>query len=100
MSRLPKAYLSVRWKLIVPFIFIIVLVLAVLLPITTGLVASQVEDQANQRLSQIADSATVLLQAQEKDVSLSAQFVANLQELQKVVISNDQSHFRAVLDPR
>jgi len=77
MSRL---YLSIRWKLIIPFALIILLVVA-MVPITNTLVMRRVEEEADSRLSQTATSVAALIESDERKALLSANFVANLPEV-------------------
>lgn len=74
--------MSIRWKVAVPFAMITVLVLAVLLPITNRLVARRTETEADRRLSEIAKSVTALIESSEEKARLSANFVANLPEVE------------------
>lgn len=76
-----NAHLSIRWKLVIPFIVITGLVIAVLLPITTRLVARRIETEADRRLSEIAQSVAALIESSESKALLSANFVANLPEV-------------------
>ena len=80
-------YLSIRLKLIIPFVFIIVLVYGLLLPITTRLVSTRIEAEADQRLIQTAQSVATILEQSEEQVLLSAQFVANLPTWSSILAS-------------
>jgi signal transduction histidine kinase/CheY-like chemotaxis protein len=91
--------LSVRWKLTVPFIFIILLALGVLLPVANALLGSSIEAEADRRLNQSADSVTVLLKNLEEKSLLSANFVANLSEVESFEVT-DRSGIEQVLVPR
>lgn len=91
-------FLSIRWKLIAPFLFIIVLVIGVLLPVTSALVGNRVEDEADRRLSQTAESVAAMLINAEKQALLSAQFVSNLPEWR--VISDNTTLIERVLRPQ
>lgn len=95
---MPRINLSVRWKLIVPFLIIILLVVGVLLPSTTALLARRIEDEADRRLSQIAESVAALIQNYEKQAQLSANFVANLTEVEAA--KNDKDLVEQALAPR
>jgi signal transduction histidine kinase/CheY-like chemotaxis protein len=91
-------YLSIRWKLIIPFLFIILLVIFVLLPVTTQLISRRVQDEADRRLSQEAESVAALLQNTEDQALLSAQFVANLPEL--TIADGNPAVMAPILDAR
>ena len=73
--------LSIRWKLLLPFLFIILLVLGVLLPFTNQLVSKRMEAEADRRLTQITESVSALMEQSEKQAGLSGDFVANLPEV-------------------
>jgi signal transduction histidine kinase/DNA-binding response OmpR family regulator len=60
---------------------IILLIFAILLPITTNLLSSRVEAEADHRLTQIANSAAALIENSQQQASLSATFIANLAEV-------------------
>jgi signal transduction histidine kinase/DNA-binding response OmpR family regulator len=90
--------LSVRWKLIAPFLLIILLVVGVLLPVATTLVSRRVEAEADRRLSQIAESVAVLIDNSEARALLSANFVANLTEVEAAGV--DPTSLGEVLVPR
>jgi signal transduction histidine kinase/DNA-binding response OmpR family regulator len=77
-----KTYLSLRWKLTIPFLLIIVLVVGVLLPATSSLVVTRIETEADQRLTQTAESVAALIENSEERAQLSAEFVANLSEVE------------------
>ena len=91
-------YLSIRWKLTIPFVFIILLVIGVLLPVTSNLVSSRIEAEADRRLSQNAQSVAALLEESEDQALLSAQFVANLPEV--LLAQNDLTTIGQILDGR
>ncbi len=93
-----KLYLSVRAKLIIPFIFIIVLAVGVLLPITNSMVASRIEAEADRRLGQIGDSVAELIVSSEEKALLSANFVANLPDV--IIAGNNPVLLEQVLLPR
>ena len=76
--------LSVRWKLLIPFLIIVALAVGVLLPITNSLVTNRLETEADQRLGQIAESVARLIESSERQALLSANFVANLPEMHEV----------------
>lgn len=73
--------LSIRWKIIIPFLFIIVLTMGVLLPTTTYLINGRIETEADRRLEEVAESVSALLQYSQQQSLLGAQYAANLPEL-------------------
>lgn len=89
--------MSIRWKAIVPFLAITGLVLAVLLPITSELVASRTEAEADRRLGEIARSVSALIESSESKALLSANFVANLPEVEAA--ESDEDLIGQALDP-
>src|SRR6185436_14778100 len=95
---MPRINLSVRWKLIIPFLIIILLVVGVLLPSTTALLARRIEDEADRRLSQIAESVAALLQNSKEQAELSAKFLANLPDV--IAAKNDKDLIAQALGPR
>ncbi|MCI0393477.1 MAG: ATP-binding protein [Chloroflexi bacterium] len=80
-----QRHLSIRWKLVLPFLLITALVLVILLPTATNLVSRRIQDEADRQLSQAAESVAALLEDSEAQALLSANFVANLPEV-------DQAH--------
>ncbi len=78
---LAKLFLSIRSKLILPFILIIALIMGVLLPITNQMLARRVESEADRQLAQTADSVIEWIASQKERALLSANFVANLSEV-------------------
>lgn len=102
MSRL-TAYLesgrrmSIRWKVVIPFLAITGLVLAVLLPITSELVARRTEAEADRRLSEIARSVSALIENSESKALLSANFVANLPEVESA--DSNEERIGQALEP-
>lgn len=91
---MPK-YLSIRFKLLLPFVFLIVMVLAVLLPGIRALASSRVEQEADRRLEGLAVSVSALIEDSENQAFLSANFAANLSEL--VVAGDDLNQISAIL---
>jgi len=71
---LPKVRLGIRWKLVLPFLFITLLVVAVILPITTALIEKRIEAEADRRLSQSAESVAALIERSSEEALLSANF--------------------------
>jgi signal transduction histidine kinase/CheY-like chemotaxis protein len=93
-----KVSVSIRWKLLLPFAVIILLVVAVLLPITTRLVTRRLEVEADQQLAKIAGSVASLIDSSTDQALLSANFVANLPEVEAA--GDDQSRLAAALEAR
>lgn len=75
-----RLHLSVRWKLVLPFMGIALLVI-LFLPVISRLVAGRIQDEADRRLSEIADSVAALIESSANQAELSASFVANLPEM-------------------
>jgi signal transduction histidine kinase/CheY-like chemotaxis protein len=73
--------LSVRWKMILPFVLITLFVLLILLPMMSRLIERRFEADADRRLTQNALSVASLLERSQRNVQLSASFVANLDEI-------------------
>ena len=82
-------YLSIQWKLVLPFVLITIIVLLFLLPISTRRIEQNIEADADRRLSQTADSITALIEDAQQQVVLSANFVANLPEMAFVINDSD-----------
>ncbi|TAK10908.1 MAG: response regulator [Anaerolineae bacterium] len=76
-----RRYLSIRWKLLLPFIVLIVMVLVVLLPGIRTLAGNRIEGEADRRLGTLAESVGALIVDSENQAFLSANFAANLNEL-------------------
>lgn len=91
-------HLSIRWKLVIPFVGITVLVLFVLLPTTNRLVAQGIQDEADRRLTETATSVSALIQNSEEQAQLSAGFVANLPEI--VLANNNETTLNTILPRR
>ncbi len=89
-------YLSIRSKLIAPFLFLIILALGMLLPGTGLLVSRRIEAEADRRLGLIAHSVTLLLEDSEQEALFSAQFVANLPQTR--LSNNDPAALQAILE--
>lgn len=100
MNRLPilSGYLSVRWKLIVPYLLIAGLVFAVLAPVTSRIVSERVEEEADHRLTQTANSVAVLLEQSQQQSVLSTNFVAGLPEM--IESEGDTTVIRGIVNRR
>jgi signal transduction histidine kinase/DNA-binding response OmpR family regulator len=90
--------LSIRWKLLLPFAVIFLLIVTVLLPITNRLVTQRLEVEADQQLAKVASSAAELIDSSTDQALLGATFVANLPEVEAA--GEDQARLAAALDPR
>lgn len=77
-------HLSVRWKLLLPFVLIIILVIAIVLPLTNQLIATQLESEADARLEQIAVAVGQLIEQSESELRLTASLVANLSDVEAI----------------
>lgn len=93
-----KFRLGVRWKLLLPFVFIILLVIIVVLPLTSMLIARQLEADADVRLEQVAFGVGQLIEQAEDEIRLTASLIANLPEVEN--IETDTSTAESVLLPQ
>ncbi|MBX3060294.1 MAG: hypothetical protein KF770_27870, partial [Anaerolineae bacterium] len=82
LNRLNRKHLSIRWKLVLPFVIITILVMVVLLPFASELVTRRIEAEADRQLTQVAQSIGALMADSEKQALLSASVVASLPELE------------------
>lgn len=82
LNRLNRKHLSIRWKLVLPFVIITILVMVVLLPFASQLVTRRIEAEADRQLTQVAQSIGALMADSEKQALLSASVVASLPELE------------------
>jgi len=83
-SRPRKLRLSIRMKLLLPFVLLILFVLAVMLPLTTRLIAQRLEAETDQRLISTAIAFGQLLEEREEEALLAANFVANLPAVENI----------------
>jgi len=91
--------LSLRWKILIPFALTILIVLA-FLPISRQLVGQILEEQSDRRLEKVARSASVYIEQVEQNALLSANFVANLPELEQFgSMSLDSAAIGEILTP-
>lgn len=90
--------ISIRWKLLLPFIVIIAFVLVVMLPIANQTIGERLETEADQQLSRSAVSFAELLEQTESQAQLAASFVANLEAVEQ--INGDRQLASQVLPPR
>lgn len=93
-----KLQLGVRWKLLLPFVLIIVLVVTLVLPVTNWLIANQLEAEADARLEQIALAVGQLIEQSESELRLTASLIANLPDVE--AIETDSSTAQNTLIPR
>lgn len=96
LRRLNQKHLSIRWKLIIPFIAITILVFIFSLPITTRLVTNRFEAEADRQLVGLAQSVGALISDTAKQARLSANLIAGLPELE----STDTTLIKATLDAK
>lgn len=89
--------LSMSWKLIIPFIFVIFVTLTMLLPFANQTIEEILETEADQRLVQTASSFAGLLEDKESESQLVASFVANLEGVE--AIDGDRTLAATVLSP-
>jgi signal transduction histidine kinase/DNA-binding response OmpR family regulator len=89
--------LSMSWKLIIPFIVVILVTLTMLLPLANQTIQQILEVETDQRLVQTAISFAGLLEDKESESQLVASFVANLEGVEAV--DGDRVAAAAVLSP-
>src|SRR5689334_23603703 len=83
MQKLIKEkYLNIQAKLIFPLAVTILLLVVVLSPLTNRLINNRIEQEADRRLSEIANSVGALIQNSETLVRNHAALLANQPELQ------------------
>ena len=92
-----RLHLSIRIKLVIPFIIIILVVWFIFLPYTTDLIATQLEDEADKRLIQTAEAIGLLLEQTEEQAAIVASLVANLPEVED--IGDDRQLASNILTP-
>lgn len=83
-SQKSRLHLSIRLKLILPFVILILMVLIIFLPYTTNLIAERLEIEADKRLVQTSESFGLLLEQTEDLSSIVASLVANLPEVEEI----------------
>ncbi|MGB7338047.1 MAG: ATP-binding protein [Phototrophicaceae bacterium] len=79
-----KLYISVRFKLLFPFILIIFFVSLFALPIVRNVTISRLEQDADNRLNQSAIAFGLLLERAQDEAELVASFVANLPSVEAI----------------
>lgn len=77
-GKMASARLSIRWKILLPFVLLVSLVLLVLLPIINTLATRRIEQDADRRLGRDAESVAELLERSAADVLLKADLAATL----------------------
>ena len=87
--------LSMSWKMIIPFVIIILVTLTIMLPLTNQTIKHVLEDEADLRLAQTARSFAALLEETESEAQLVASFVANLESVE--FINGDREIAASVL---
>ena len=93
-----KPRMGVRWKLILPFVVVIALMLAVVLPLTNQLIAQRLEAEADSRLSQTAVAISDLMERAEGEALLTASLIANLPDVE--ALGSDRVAAATALAPR
>lgn len=84
MKPVNQPYLSIRWKILLPFVVILVLIGGVLV-VTNALVAQRIEQEADRRLDQLAHSTAELVTHSTEDVLFKASYTANLPQTEAAV---------------
>lgn len=79
-----QLYLSIRLKLLLPFILIILFMLLFALPVANNVIASRLEEAADERLEQSAIAFSLLLEQAEDEAELVASFTSNLPEVEAI----------------
>ncbi len=100
IARLTRRALSIQWKLLLPFVLIVAIVVAVLLPVTTARLKNVLEEDTDRQLTRTAQSAAELLLQAEANTLIRASFVANLPEVEAVSQQPEVNAFHEVLLPR
>jgi len=90
--------LGVRWKLLLPFVLIIIIVIAVVLPMTNNIIAQQLEEDADARLEQVAVAVGQLIAQSESELRITANLIANLPEVEQ--IGTDRITAQITLQPQ
>jgi signal transduction histidine kinase len=83
--------LSIRWKLLLPFILLLIVV-AIFLPITTTLVAGGLEEQADVRLRQNGEAVGLLLEQSENEAFIISTLIANLPDVRSIGTDRRLAH--------
>lgn len=83
--------MSIRWKLLIPF-FVLLLLVAIFLPITTTLIAQGLEEQADIRLSQNAEAVGLLLAQSEQQAFIVSTLIANLPAVRAIGLDRKLAH--------
>lgn len=76
--------LSISWKLIIPFIVIILALIGFFLPLSSEIIERILTEETDQRLTQSALAVTELLSHTEEDAQFIASFVANLDSVKAI----------------
>lgn len=92
---LRRLYLSLRLKLLLPFVIIIIVMFAFALPATNNVISTRLEEEADERLEQSAIAFGLLLEQAEDEAELVASFTSNLPEVE--AIGPDRALATAVL---
>lgn len=79
---LKEKYLNIQAKLVFPLAITILLLVVVLSPLTNQLINSRIEQEADRRLSEIADSVSALIENSEILVRNHAALLSNQPELE------------------
>ena len=83
-------HMGIRWKLVLPFVLVSLLLASILLPLTRQLVASSVETEADRQLAEVSGSVAALMEDSQRRAQISAEFIANLPEVYNVLGASDQ----------
>lgn len=91
-----KLRLSVRIKLLLPFLLIILFVGLFALPAANDLIATRLEEEADDRLEQAAIAFGLLLEQTEDESLLVASFTANLPDVEAIGSAETVAEGRAI----
>lgn len=92
-----KLYISVQYKLSLPFLLIIAFLATFALPAANSAIATRLEEEADERLDQAAVAFGQLLEQAENEAELVASFTANLPDVE--AIGPDRALATEVLTP-
>lgn len=96
MNPMNQPYLSIRWKILLPFVVILALIGGVLV-VTNAVVAARIEQEADRRLNQLAQSSTQLINRSADDALYKASYTANLPQTESAV--DDYAALSSIIPP-
>lgn len=99
-GKLRTLYVSLQWKLLIPFLVMTLVILFLLLPITNRRLGRVLERDADRQLAETAESANQLLIQAEDNALIRANFVANLSEVEIAAERPTTTALDRILNPR